>query len=362
MASGSDTEFSFPALIGGVPLPIDFAPAILFSILYGLLTPVVLYRLIHKRSRTTVLVGTGGFVIERTVAYALRAHAAHNAGFRASHGLEIYLQVAINAGFITIGQDTLALLRALLVDATFGKPPPVSGADASDTTFSLGALPRADAASASHDRVRGPSTSSGGLGDLRKDQSRTSVEPLTVASERPGFERERADMPRARQHIRSVCGIAALVFLAVVVMSIIAGVDYRKAVDSGEDASQVQVLRYASSGITLFLLVCMICGALYAIAKTRRVPRRPVALIVALCVLLTIVAVYRLIVMRNWTTSLLSTAPGSQNTAGAKAAWWVFHATPELIASALLLSVNLRQWFKTGPFGDLTSEKPATVP
>ncbi|KAI9062427.1 hypothetical protein FKP32DRAFT_1593586 [Trametes sanguinea] len=352
----STTEFRFPALIGGVPLPIDFAPAILFSVLYGLLIPVVVYRLLHRRSRTIVLLGTGGFVIERTVAYALRARAAHDAGLRASHGLEIYLQVAINAGFITIGQDTLALLRALLVDATFGTPSTSSGPDASRTALALEAVPETDVASGSNAEMRGPSSSTtGGRSDVERGK------PVPVVSDRPSLEDVRTDLPQARERIRAICGLASLVFLAVVIMSIIAGVDYRKAVDSGEDASQVQVLRYASSGIVLFLLVCMICGALYAMAKTPRVPRGPAVHIVVLCVLLTVVAVYRLIVMHNWATSLLSTAPGSQNTSGAKAAWWVFHAAPELLASALLVSANLRKRFKTGPFGDINSNKPARL-
>ncbi|KAJ2977995.1 hypothetical protein NUW54_g11349 [Trametes sanguinea] len=145
--------------------------------------------------------------------------------------------------------------------------------------------------------MRGPSTSTtGGRSDVERGK------PVPMISDRPSLEGVRTDLPQARERIRSICGLASLVFLAVVIMSIIAGVDYRKAVDSGEDASQVQVLRYASSGIVLFLLVCMICGALYAMAKTPRVPRGPAVHIVVLCVLLTVVAVYRLIVMRNWTT------------------------------------------------------------
>ncbi|CDO77514.1 hypothetical protein BN946_scf184912.g13 [Trametes cinnabarina] len=117
--------------------------------------------------------------------------------------------------------------------------------------------------------------------------------------------------------------------------------------------------RRFSSGIVLFLLVSMICGMLYAMARMPRVPRGRVLRLLVICILLSVVAVYRLIVMRYWVTALLSTAPGSQNTTGAKTLWWVFHATPELLASTLLVTVNLREKYKTGPWGDLTSEKPA---
>lgn len=61
----------FPTPVGGTLLPTDFAPSILFAVLYALLVPVMIYRAWDKRSRTTLLIGTAIFGIER---YANRSH------------------------------------------------------------------------------------------------------------------------------------------------------------------------------------------------------------------------------------------------------------------------------------------------
>jgi hypothetical protein len=58
---------NFPAPIGGVVYPPDYAPSILFATLYGLLVPSIIYRVLDKRSRTTMLIGTILFSIERYV-------------------------------------------------------------------------------------------------------------------------------------------------------------------------------------------------------------------------------------------------------------------------------------------------------
>ena len=65
VSMGSNSTHEFPAPVGGVPFPIDFAPSILFAILYGLMVPVVVFRMVHPRSRNGVLIGTTVFSIER---------------------------------------------------------------------------------------------------------------------------------------------------------------------------------------------------------------------------------------------------------------------------------------------------------
>jgi hypothetical protein len=57
----------FPAPVGGTVLPDDFAPSILFAVLYALLAPLMLYRILHRRSRCTILIGTIIFSVERYV-------------------------------------------------------------------------------------------------------------------------------------------------------------------------------------------------------------------------------------------------------------------------------------------------------
>jgi hypothetical protein len=65
-----------------------------------------------------------------------------------------------------------------------------------------------------------------------------------------------------------------------------------------------------------------------------------------------ITSIYRLCVMSTTTTSLTSTASGSQNTPAEKAAFYIFHILPEYISVLILLSCNVRDVFGTGMFGD----------
>lgn len=58
---------SFPVPVGGTVYPNDFAPSILFATLYGLLVPLMLYRMLQRRGRSTLLINTIAFSIERRV-------------------------------------------------------------------------------------------------------------------------------------------------------------------------------------------------------------------------------------------------------------------------------------------------------
>jgi hypothetical protein len=66
----------------------------------------------------------------------------------------------------------------------------------------------------------------------------------------------------------------------------------------------------------------------------------------------TVIAVYRLAIMWHRTPSLDSTEPGTLNSPGAKASFYILHVLPEWIASAVLLGFNTRKIFATGAFGD----------
>lgn len=57
----------FPSPVGGVPFPSDYAPSILFAVMYGLLLPLLAYRILDRKSRNTLLIGTALFSIERSV-------------------------------------------------------------------------------------------------------------------------------------------------------------------------------------------------------------------------------------------------------------------------------------------------------
>lgn len=56
-----------PSPVGGVPFSIDFAPSILFAILYAILVGVGVWRLARRSTRTAVSIGNFVFVLERYV-------------------------------------------------------------------------------------------------------------------------------------------------------------------------------------------------------------------------------------------------------------------------------------------------------
>lgn len=62
------------------------------------------------------------------------------------------------------------------------------------------------------------------------------------------------------------------------------------------------------------------------------------------------VAVYRLVVMRNKTTSL--EALMSLNESNAKAAFYIFHMLLEWLSALIFLAADVRKTFCTGPIGD----------
>lgn len=65
-----------------------------------------------------------------------------------------------------------------------------------------------------------------------------------------------------------------------------------------------------------------------------------------------ILPAYELVVARDWTTSLTSTAPGSQNTPGEKTAFYILRAAPEALVCAIIMSLDVRNMFGTGIKGD----------
>ena len=55
----------FLSPIGGVPLPTDFIPSILFGILFSIALLVYIWRMSNSQTRNYVLIGTVVFTIER---------------------------------------------------------------------------------------------------------------------------------------------------------------------------------------------------------------------------------------------------------------------------------------------------------
>ncbi|RPD57694.1 hypothetical protein L226DRAFT_615215 [Lentinus tigrinus ALCF2SS1-7] len=316
--SSSSTTHEFPSPIGGAPFPIDFAPSILFSVLHALLIPVFVWRMSFSRTRQYVLFGALVFAVERTVFYALRAHAAHDAGARTNESLETYLQTTLAGGFISIGMDLMQLTRALLVNATKGS-----------------------AVLASEAKVNKDKKPDWGS-DVSFLKEGFDVEGFA------GFE----DHPRARKLIRQIGGAALALFWVTIVLGIVSGVDYQHALHSGAQTDLVRTLWYISTALGLFLLVALAAGAVWACRALPRVPRSSTTWIVLVAALASTVAIYRLVVMRFTTTSLLSDAPGSLNSLQSKITFYIFHSSPEYLAVAILITLDVRRVFMTGLWGD----------
>ncbi|KAI0687962.1 hypothetical protein C8T65DRAFT_127572 [Cerioporus squamosus] len=329
MTSSPTHEFASP--IGGAPFPIDFAPSILFSVLHGLLVLVFAWRMTRSQTRHFVLIGALVFTTERTVFYGLRAHAAHNAGARTNESLETYLQTTLAGGFISLGIDLLQLTRALLVNATKGSKVLANEARANKNG-------KPDSL-----EVRGSEASF-----LTDSDRSTTVEGFA------GLE----DLPHLRAWIRRIGLAAAILFWVTIILGIVAGVYYQGALHSGANAELVRQLWYVSTVLGLLLIVGVAMSAAWACYIIPRVPKSSTAWIVLVAALASTVAIYRLVVMRFSTTSLLSDAPGSLNSLQSKATFYVFHATPEYLAVAILISLDARRVFATGLWGDRRVRDP----
>lgn len=307
---------TFPTPVGGTPLPVDFAPSVLFAVLYGILAPFAIFRFLQRRTRTTLLIGTLAFAIERIVIFSLRAAQARNGTLRMSKGLASYLQISFGLGFVGIANDLVKLIRCLLVNSTYG----------SDTY----------------------------------DQSPAAATKECYIPKPP---QGTPDNPRQRFWARRFSDFFSLAFLSATVPGIVANSTYGNLIfnDHQRDADATAKLRYVSCGVALFLLIVVACAAAWSRLKQPRTSKRACWTIALLSTLTGTIAVYRLSVMYHTTTSWTSTGPGTLNSSGAKAAFYIFHVLPEWLASVALFSTSVRKAFGTGLAGDwrFRDETPA---
>ena len=211
----------------------------------------------------------------RTVYYALRAHASHNAGARNNESLETYLQTTLAGGFISLGMDLMQLTRALLVNATKGSAVLVNEAKENKNK----------------------------MPDWGSDESLPKRSALNVEGF-AGLE----DLPNVRKLIRQIGGAALALFWVTIILGIISGVDYQHALHSGAQTDLVRLLwyvtdtsfivgcvyslarlsgplRYINAGFGLFLLIALAAGAVWACIAIPRVPRSSVSWIVLVAAL-----------------------------------------------------------------------------
>ncbi|KAF8644646.1 hypothetical protein AX16_008358 [Volvariella volvacea WC 439] len=159
------------------------------------------------------------------------------------------------------------------------------------------------------------------------------------------------DQPRKRFWFRRFREIYGLLFLAATITGVLANSRYHRAPDDAEIAAWIGRLRYASASVVLFLSIILIGVILYA-RTLPRVPEHAISRLLAIVSMCIIVAIYRLSIMHNETTSLTSFAPGSQNQTRDKVLFYIFHIFPEWTVEAILWCTNMRQTYQTGYFGD----------
>ncbi|KAF8152737.1 hypothetical protein BJ912DRAFT_1015360 [Pholiota molesta] len=284
---------NFPAPVGGTPFRIDFAPSLIFAVLYAALVPLMVFRMLSRRSRSILLIGNFAFSVERS-SYHFRftRGAIPDERRRLSPSLATYMQISFGIGFIGIASDIANLVRCLLVNATYGP-----------STYG-----QSSAAS-----------SKGGLMD-------------------------------APQWVRRGSGIVLLLFFGAIIPGFIANWNYNQTFNNQQQADTSAILRYVSTAIALALIVVLLTATLLGKLYLPRICDRGVLITCAMTVLVSIMAIYRLAIMWRRTISLAAFSP--LDTTNAKAAFYIFHVLPEWLVTLILFGDNARKTYGTGLFGD----------
>ncbi|KAF4566561.1 hypothetical protein AB1N83_003862 [Pleurotus pulmonarius] len=311
---------TFPTPTGGASiLQEDFAPSILFAVLYGCMLPLILYRLAHRRSRTLVIAGCASLSIERIVVLSLRANASQTE----STGPIKYMQTTIGIGFLTICLSYKDLVQCFLINATYG----------TDTYYQAPVCSGARNASKTQAQF----------------QEILASQPILQVINSTG---RVADMPKARSTARSIGGLCSLAFLGAIVTGILAAVKYSSLINNNVQAGNMMMLRYVSAGLALGTLIVVGCGMVMSYLYLPRANLAAFKLLVTVWLLLCTVAIYRAAVLHNTTSSFTSMEPGSLNSPADKAFFYVFQILPEWLSILALFSVNARELVGSGPWGD----------
>ncbi|KAH9935355.1 uncharacterized protein B0H18DRAFT_411374 [Fomitopsis serialis] len=305
----------FPSPIGGVPNPHDLAPSVVFAVLYALTIPLAVYRLASKNSRNLFIIASVIFAAERVVDFSFRAAEAETPSMRTTKFWVGWLQSAYAMGFIGLAGDVGNIARAFLLKSTRAAEPPLNLLVSSDEERA--AFPKPDDRAATFAQYDGA-----GVREVFMDE------------------------PERRAWIERY-GVVSLVMrlTALTLGGVYSGLYFDGITDHAK-AVTAQRMRYASDIIVVVYLQLVKAVLIWALfTRPKRVARWPALFLMALCLLLSIPALYRLAAMANYTDSLLSMAPGSLNSPAAKTVFYTLHVAPEFVVGTLLLSVNVKKMF-----------------
>ncbi|KAI0081886.1 hypothetical protein K474DRAFT_1671445 [Panus rudis PR-1116 ss-1] len=329
--SSPESKFTFPSPIGGAPSHQDFAPSVLFSVLYGLLFPIMIYRLVRSSSRTFVLIKTKYFVIERTVILALRAAMSPYGRLPAVKLLINYTQTTLNVGHVALAANLVLLLRSLLVQAT--------------------ANPARSSSIETHD----PGSIS--MVSLKPSDVRVEIVEVTAAWS--------VHRQKERFWYRRITGFILLGCLTAFLLGVISGFIYWNAtIDEGQ-AQLEQRLRYTAACVTLLLLLVIQGLAIYGAVMVQNIIKSSAWLVAGLATLLNVVTIYHFIAMRQQTEGSTTHALALHNvkplSEGSDAAFYICQIAPEWIVSSILISIDVKKAFRTGKWGDAWLNNKAPV-
>ncbi|KAF7367301.1 hypothetical protein MSAN_00792200 [Mycena sanguinolenta] len=287
--SGLLLNMSIPSLVGGISLrPYDLPGATVFAAAYGLLVPLLVYRLFDARWRSIVFIQATIFAIERPIMFSLRASAAVKNS--EAPGLTKYFQAAFALGFLGLAHLVLNLARPVIVKATRGGP--ASGNDY-----------------------------------------------LAV------------DQPRRRYWYRRGGDFLTVAHFVGIAFGIIGTVSLGSANETGPNHTH-QVDRYVSCGIGLLLSGSVILALIWASITLPRIDHRAVRFLLVLSTLLTIPAIYRFVVMRHTTPDIHALTHQALNTGADKAAFYAVHLVPEWTVIFLVAIFNTKDICQMDFLGD----------
>ncbi|KAH6883727.1 hypothetical protein BKA70DRAFT_1206275 [Coprinopsis sp. MPI-PUGE-AT-0042] len=295
----------FPSPIGGTPLPSELGACILFIVLYVCLIPLMVRGVLDRRSRTTVTIGIVLFSIERIVVYILRALQTRNEAMRLSGGLINYQQTSFGMGYVGLSSDLLNAVRCLLVNPTYG----------------LERYAESPAAATKECYLEPPRE-----GDV--------------------------DRPRERFWVRRFADASLVVFLTAIALGIVGNSSYSSTFNNAGKANSTYNFRLVSAALILFGITGVGSATAWSYMRQPRAGKRGIITIGVIAALIAVVASYRLSAAQHRTEALESMEPGSLNRTSEKVVFYIFHAAPEWLISTIVLSINIRKTFGTGPFGD----------
>ncbi|KAJ6604196.1 hypothetical protein DFH09DRAFT_301077 [Mycena vulgaris] len=308
---------SSPSLVGGIALrAYDLPGSIVFDVAYGLLLPVLIARLVARRSRTAALFQVLAFAIERVVLFSLRAAVAARPHTE-TPGLSDYMQVTFSQGFLTLAHTISSLVRTVLVNSTQSAPPSECDADAEAGAPSLKFQP-----------------------PLVSDASPSAS--LWKLSLSPPPASAVADDPRRRFWFRRWSEYTIVLYLAALVTAVVS-TSHPYAPNDTAANRRNQALRLASASIGLVLLLSVGSMLLWARRNVPQINQGAVRFLLTATMLLTVPTIYRLAVMEHTTPDIAAVDAQALNTLAHKATFYIFHILPEWIVAAMMAAFNVKE-------------------